>query len=116
MDGLLCEEKKLHADAMHEAEEKLPDENALRELSGFFRVFGDMTRVSILYALSAAELCVCDIAEMLNASQSAVSHQLGLLRSSRLVKYRRDGKTVYYSLDDEHISAILSIGMEHIKE
>lgn len=94
----------------------MPDESMLFELSDFFRIFGDQTRLRILYALSKNELCVCDLAKLLGASQSAVSHQLQVLRSHRLVKYRRDGKTVYYSLDDGHIFSILDIGIKHLEE
>lgn len=81
----------------------IPDESQLGALSDFFRIFGDQTRLRILYALAKTELCVCDLAKLLGASQSAVSHQLQVLRSHRLVKYRREGKTVFYSLDDGHI-------------
>ena len=94
----------------------MPDEGTLCELAEFFRVFGDSTRIRILYALSKSEMCVCDIAELLNVSQSAVSHQLQILRSKRLVKYRREGKTVFYSLNDEHIFTIIGQGIDHIKE
>lgn len=94
----------------------MPDEVLLCELAEFFRVFGDSTRIRILYALSKAEMCVCDIAELLNVSQSAVSHQLQVLRSKRLVKYRRNGKAVLYSLDDQHIFSIIGQGIDHIKE
>ncbi len=94
----------------------MPDEGKLCELSEFFRVFGDSTRIRILYALSKSELCVCDLAQLLGASQSAISHQLQILRTSRLVRYRREGKTVIYSLDDEHIFSMLNIGIEHLEE
>lgn len=93
-----------------------PDESELGELADFFRIFGDRTRLRILYALAKNELCVCDLAKLLGASQSAVSHQLQVLRSHRLVKYRREGKTVFYSLDDEHILSILDIGIKHLEE
>ena len=94
----------------------VPDESRLSELSDFFRIFGDQTRLRILYALAKTELCVCDLAKLLGASQSAVSHQLQVLRSHRLVKYRREGKTVFYSLDDGHIFSILDIGIKHLEE
>lgn len=94
----------------------IPDDGLMYELAEFFRVFGDSTRIRILYALSHAEKCVCDLSDELGASQSAISHQLQILRSSRLVKYRREGKTVYYSLDDGHIFSILNIGIEHLEE
>ena len=116
MDDMICEVPELHEDAILNAGRLMPDDATLCELSGFFRVFGDTTRLRILYALSGSELCVCDLAELLGSSQSAVSHQLQLLRSSRLVKYRREGKAVYYSLDDAHVFSILALGTEHIKE
>ena len=94
----------------------MPNESLLCELSDFFRIFGDQTRLRILYALSKSELCVCDLAKLLGASQSAVSHQLQVLRSHRLVKYRREGKAVFYSLDDGHIFSILDIGIKHLEE
>lgn len=95
---------------------RLPDDDSLYGLSELFRVFGDYTRVRILCALYNSEMCVCDLSELLNTTQSNVSHQLRILRANRLVKYRRVGKTVIYSLDDEHIFSIISLGMEHIKE
>ena len=94
----------------------MPDESELSELSDFFRIFGDQTRLRILYALAKSELCVCDLAKLLGASQSAVSHQLQVLRSHRLVKFRREGKTVINSLDDGHIFSILDIGIKHLEE
>lgn len=93
-----------------------PNEDLLYELAEFFRVFGDSTRIRILYALLNCEKCVQDISQELNLSQSAVSHQLQTLRANRLVKYRREGRTVYYSLDDNHIFSIINQGMEHIEE
>ena len=94
----------------------LPDDEVLYELADLFRVFGDSTRIKILYALHDNELCVQDIANAVQLSQSAVSHQLRVLKASKLVKFRREGKTVYYSLADEHVMGILSQGMEHILE
>lgn len=93
-----------------------PDDEILYDLAELFKVFGDSTRIKILYAMFDAELCVGDIAERLNLSQSSVSHQLRILKNSKLVKFRREGKSVYYSLDDEHVRKILSMGMEHIEE
>jgi len=93
-----------------------PHDDALYELAEFFRVFGDSTRIRILYALLNRELCVQEIAQEVSMSHSAVSHQLQTLRANRLVKYRRDGKTVYYSLADNHIFSIINQGMEHIGE
>ena len=91
----------------------LPDDEILYEL---FRVFGDSTRIKILYALFESELCVNDIAQVVGISQSAVSHQLRVLKTSKLVKFRRDGKTVFYSLDDDHVRSMIALGMEHVEE
>lgn len=116
MDELKCSPDSLERDSSAELLHELPDEELLCELAEFFRVFGDSTRMRILYALAHSEKCVCRLSEELGASQSAVSHQLKILRASRLVKYRREGKTVFYSLDDEHIFSILNIGIEHLEE
>lgn len=94
----------------------MPDDETLYDLAELFKVFGDSTRVKILYALFEAELCVCDIAQLLGLTQSAVSHQLRVLKSSRLVKPRKEGKTVFYSLADDHVRKIIGQGMEHITE
>ena len=96
--------------------ETAPDRDRLYELSEFFRIFGDSSRIRILYALLDREKCVLDIAKQLGMSHSAVSHQLQTLRANRLVKYRRDGKTVFYSLADDHIFGIINQGLEHIEE
>jgi DNA-binding transcriptional ArsR family regulator len=96
--------------------EQQPDDEILYDLAELFKVFGDSTRIKILYSMFETELCVNDIAKLLNLSQSSVSHQLRILKSSKLVKFRREGKSVYYSLDDEHVRAILSMGMEHVEE
>ncbi len=95
---------------------KLEDDVALLELADLFKAFSDSTRIKILRALSISELCVCDIAAVAGISQSAVSHQLRFLRMSRLVKYRKDGKMVYYSLDDDHVRKLIDQGLEHVKE
>lgn len=94
----------------------MPDEDQLYDLAEVFKVFGDSTRIKILYVLFEAELCVCDIAQLLNMTQSAISHQLRILKQNRLVKNRRDGKSVFYSLADGHVKTIISQGMEHIQE
>lgn len=96
--------------------DELPDDEVLYDLAELFRVFGDSTRIKILYALFESELCVGDIARLLNLTQSSVSHQLRLLKASKLVKFRREGKAVYYSLDDDHVRSIISLGMEHVEE
>ena len=93
-----------------------PDDEILYDLAELFKVFGDSTRIKILYALFETELCVYDIAGLLNMTQSSVSHQLRILKNSKLVKFRREGKSIFYSLDDEHVRKIISMGMEHIEE
>lgn len=101
---------------VQEVKKKLPKEEELYDLAELFKVFGDTTRVKILYTLYESELCVADIAAVLGMTQSAISHQLRILKDAKLTKYRRDGKTIYYSLDDDHVAKILSIGTEHIEE
>ena len=93
-----------------------PEDEYLYELSELFRIFGDSTRIKILYALLDAELCVGDLAEVLLLTQSSVSHQLRILKNAKLVKFRRDGKSIFYSLDDDHVKNILNLGMEHVEE
>ncbi|MBM6717259.1 helix-turn-helix transcriptional regulator [Gemmiger formicilis] len=95
---------------------ELPDDEVLYDLAELFRIFGDTTRIKILYALFESELCVGDIAQAVGLSQSAVSHQLRVLKASKLVKFRRDGKTVFYSLDDDHVRSMIALGMEHVEE
>lgn len=112
-----CQEEELHPETIHRVQEKLPQDEVLYDLAELFKIFGDSTRVKILYALlEAEELCVCDIASLMDVTQSAVSHQLRVLKNSKLVKFRKEGKTVYYSLGDDHVCRILSQGMEHICE
>lgn len=96
--------------------DRQPDDEILYALAELFKVFGDSTRIKILYSMFENELCVNDIARLLNLSQSSVSHQLRILKTSKLVKFRREGKSIYYSLDDEHVRSILSMGMEHVEE
>ena len=96
--------------------DEMPPDESLYDLAELFKIFGDSTRIKILYALYESELCVCDIAKLMDVTQSAVSHQLRVLKNSKLVKFRREGKTVYYSLADDHVTRILSQGMEHIEE
>ena len=110
--GFLCVHENVVAQVLRE----LPDDETLYDLAEVFKVFGDSTRIKILYARFEAELCVCDIAQLLGLSQSAVSHQLRVLKATRLVKPRRDGKTVFYSLDDDHVRKIIAQGMEHVSE
>ena len=111
-----CDFIHVHKDTVKKVKESLPQDETLYDLAEFFKVFGDTTRIKILYVLFEEELCVCDIAGILGLQQSAVSHQLRILKQMRLVKFRREGKTVFYSLDDDHIEHILSQGMKHIGE
>ena len=113
-ESCLC--NVIHKDVVEEVREKLPQEEMIYELAEFFKVFGDTTRIRILCALFEAEMCVCDLSALLSISQSAISHQLRVLKSARLVKFRRDGKVIYYSLDDEHIKHIFDEGLKHITE
>lgn len=103
-------------DVVKKVLEQQPDDEILYDLAELFKVFGDSTRIKILYSMFENELCVNDIARLLNLSQSSVSHQLRILKTSKLVKFRREGKSIYYSLDDEHVRSIISMGMEHVEE
>ena len=111
-----CDFYQIHDDVVKAVKEKMPDDDDLYDLAEIFKVFGDSTRIKILYVLFEAEMCVCDIAQLLNMSQSAISHQLRVLKQAQLVKYRREGKTVFYSLADAHVNTILNQGLEHIEE
>ena len=111
-----CSCNVIHGEVVSEVKEKLPEDETLNDLAELFKVFGDSTRIKILCALFEAEMCVCDLSALLNVSQSAISHQLRVLKSSRLVKFRRAGKIIYYSLDDEHIKHIFDEGLKHITE
>ena len=111
-----CEESVFHPDVVARVREQLPPDETLYDLAELFKMFGDSTRVKILYALLESELCVCDLAKLMEVTQSAVSHQLRVLKANKLVKFRREGKVVYYSLADQHVIRILSQGMEHIEE
>ena len=111
-----CDCDVIHEDIVNKVQNSMTEEDHLYDLAEVFKVFGDSTRIRILEALSKSEMCVCDIAFLLNMTQSAISHQLRVLKQARLVKNRRDGKIVYYSLDDDHIERILNMGLEHIRE
>jgi len=111
----LCEQLCEHPQAVCLAKAAMLPEEEARQVAGIFKMLGDPTRMKILHALSTRELCVCDIAAVVAMGQSAVSHQLRLLRGSRLVKYRKEGKLAWYSLDDAHISLLLAQGLEHIR-
>ena len=106
----------IHKDVVEEVKDKLPQEEILYDLAELFKVFGDSTRIKIICSLFESEMCVCDLSALLNISQSAISHQLRVLKSARLVKFRRAGKVIYYSLDDEHIKQIFDAGLHHITE
>lgn len=112
----VCEYIHVHEDVVKRVEEQMPEEDDLDDLAEFFKIFGDTTRIKMLYVLLCSEMCVCDLAQILGMTQSAISHQLRLLKKMDLVKSRRDGKSVLYSLADGHIETILSQGMNHIQE
>lgn len=111
-----CDFIHAHESIVAQVRETLPGEDTLYDLTELFRIFADSTRVRILYVLFESEMCVCDIAALLGMTQSAISHQLRALKNARLVKSRRDGKTVFYSLADEHVKTILDQGIEHVTE
>ena len=111
-----CDFISVHEDIVNRVMQVMPADQQLLDLAEFFRVFGDSTRIRILYVLSQSEMCVCDIAQMLRMTQSAISHQLAVLKKSKLVKCRREGKTVFYSLSDGHVRTIIDQGMEHVSE
>lgn len=111
-----CEYMHAHHELVEVVKAQMPDETKLCHLSELYKVFGDSTRIKILYCLFEAEMCVCDIAQLLSMTTSAISHQLRVLKQSRLVKFKREGKTVFYSLADDHVRTIIGMGMEHISE
>ena len=111
-----CEVTLIHEDNVKKAINELPDDELIVDLSDMFKIFGDQTRVKILMALESGELCVCDIAAVMNMSQSAISHQLRVLKQSNIVKTRRQGKVVYYSISDDHVKEIFDIAMVHVQE
>lgn len=111
-----CEETCTHPQRIRQAQTHVPREEAMFALADLYKVFGDSTRLRILYALDENELCVCDIADLLGMTASAISHQLRVLKQARLVKYRREGKTVFYALADSHVHSILEQGTEHVGE
>ena len=111
-----CETEEVHEDLLKIVNETMPDETELYDLAELFNIFGDSTRIRILYVLFEAEMCVCDIAALLGMTQSAISHQLRALKNAKLVTSRREGKTVFYSLADDHVKTIIDQGLEHILE
>ena len=111
-----CNCSAIHEDIVAAVRKKIPNEESLLNLADLFKVFGDSTRIRIISALLLSRLCVCDLAALLKMSKSAISHQLRILRHTKLVKYRREGKVVYYTLDDKHVGAIFRQGLIHINE
>lgn len=111
-----CNCNVIHSDVVERVKKSLPKEEVLYDLAEFFKVFGDSTRIKIICALFESEMCVCDLSALLKVSQSAISHQLKTLKAARLVKYRREGKVIYYSLDDEHIKHVFDEGLRHVTE
>lgn len=111
----ICDCNIIHQEAVESTLKRMPDDNTFNKLAEFFKILGDTTRTKILYALDKNEMCVCDIANVLNMSKSSISHQLGTLRRSGIVKCRKVGKEVFYTLDDEHVREVFEVGMEHIE-
>ncbi len=115
-EDLICESLEVHGDAVSKARSFMPSDETVDDLANFFKIFGDGTRVKILLALDSGEMCVCDISETLGMSMSAVSHQLRMLRDANLVTSRRSGRSIYYSLCDDHVRIVLETALEHIGE
>ncbi|HIV23354.1 MAG TPA: helix-turn-helix transcriptional regulator [Candidatus Merdiplasma excrementigallinarum] len=111
-----CDAQELHPDLLTIVNEQMPPEEELYNLAELFKIFGDSTRIRILFVLFEAEVCVCDLAHALNMTQSAISHQLRILKQNKLVKNRREGKSIFYSLADDHVRTIIAQGLEHIEE
>ena len=111
-----CECEELHAELIEKNRATMPDESTIYDLADFFKIFGDSTRMSILFAIDGAPMCVCDIAALLGMTKSAVSHQLKILRQSDLITYKKVGKNVFYTLSDDHVRDIIEKALEHIKE
>ena len=111
-----CDTIEVHEELLKIVDETMPEETELYDLAELFKVFGDSTRIRILFVLFEAEVCVCDLAQALNMTQSAISHQLKILKQNKLVKSRREGKSIFYSLADDHVRTIISMGREHIEE
>ena len=115
-EAACCESVEVHEELVKIVNETMPEETELYDLAELFKVFGDSTRIRILVVLFEAEVCVCDLAAVLNMTQSAISHQLRILKQNKLVKSRREGKSVFYSLADAHVRTIIAQGREHIEE
>ena len=116
ISGVRCEDECVHQEVVSEVRGRMPDEDTLYELADLFKIFGDSTRIKILFALLESEMCVCDIAETLNMTQSAISHQLRVLKQSKLVTSRREGKSTVCRLADDHVRLIIDQGMSHVTE
>ena len=112
----VCEISVIHHDTVNKVRDVMPDEERILDAAELFKVFGDSTRAKIICALSVAEMCVCDIAALLSMTSSAISHQLRILKQARIVRSRRDGKIIYYSLDDSHIKQLFDTATDHLKE
>ena len=112
---LVCDCNIIHEDAVNMAIKNRPDDKELINLSELFKILGDLTRIKIIWTLDNIEMCVCDIANVLNMTKSSISHQLSILKNAGIVRYRKSGKEVYYTLDDEHINKLYEIGLEHIE-
>ena len=112
----LCDCQLVHEEAVEGVKGRMPEEELLYDLAELYKVFGDSTRIKILWALNESELCVCDLAALLNMTQSAISHQLRLLKQAKLVRNRREGKNMFYALDDDHVKGIIDMGLAHIEE
>jgi len=115
-EAVCCETIEVHEELLKIVEKTMPEETELYDLAELFKVFGDSTRIRILFVLFEAEVCVCDLAHVLNMTQSAISHQLKILKQNRLVKSRREGKSIFYSLADDHVRTMIAQGREHIEE
>ena len=115
-EDIICDCEVIHSDVVEEVKAKMPVEDVIFDLSDFFKVLGDSTRVKIMWALDQSEMCVCDLAVLLNMTKSAISHQLRSLKQANLVKFRKEGKVVFYSLADDHVKDIFEKGLEHIRE
>ncbi|MDR0917011.1 MAG: metalloregulator ArsR/SmtB family transcription factor [Oscillospiraceae bacterium] len=116
MTAPICDATIIHEDVVNAVRASLPEDGTMMKLAELFAVLGDGTRVKVLCALQRAEMCVCDISALLGMSKSAISHQLRTLRQAKLVRYRRDGKNVYYALDDEHVGSVFAQGLAHVLE
>lgn len=115
-ENMCCDTVEVHEELLQIVNETMPEETELYDLAELFKVFGDSTRIRILFVLFEAEVCVCDLAQVLNMSQSAISHQLRILKQMQLIKFRREGKNILYSLADDHVKTILQMGLEHVLE